>query len=267
MFQYKNQDILDYTEDFKNNLERFSKFIVLIYIPYWFKVSLSADAAVIDLDLYHKLLQYSAIDQEICTVVLQVLHRHLWYLCPDSVILWSLFGTSLCDDEKSRIASVLLTKPHPKNFEPKKVKFPILTPATKIEHLITPISWFPFTLLGLSHEWLKTPPSEWDNNSDFKEMKDFAQNVKLTNDVAERGVKLVSDYSDILTTDSEERKRLVLAVQSHRREYSKMRKKDLVRRIGENNNEKMENNSDDQNFDEGSLEGFDTEGDSEDFDE
>ena len=28
-------------------------------------------------------------------------------------------------------------------------------------------------------------------------MKDFARSVKLTNDVAERGVKLIDDYTDM----------------------------------------------------------------------
>ena len=67
-------------------------------------------------------------------------------------------------------------------------------------------------------------------------MKKFAHSVKLTNDVAERGVKLVSDYSDILTTDSDERKRLVLAVQNHRRMYKAMKKSDLMKRIDVNQN-------------------------------
>ena len=49
-------------------------------------------------------------------------------------------------------------------------------------------------------------------------------------------MKLISDYADILTTDSKERKRLVLAVQKHRRDYQQLRKKDLVRRIGDDNN-------------------------------
>ena len=56
--------------------------------------------------------------------------------------------------------------------------------------------------------------------------------MNLTNDVAERVVKLVSD---ILTTDSKEREKLILAVQKHRRDYKQIRKKDLMRRIGDDN--------------------------------
>ena len=97
------------------------------------------------------------------------------------------------------------------------------------------MSWFPFQLLGLTDSWLKLPPAQWDQDEDFLEMREFAHSVKLTNDVAERGVKLVADYSDILTTDSEERKKLVLAVQAHIRLYKHINKSDLVKRIGEKN--------------------------------
>ena len=97
------------------------------------------------------------------------------------------------------------------------------------------MSWFLFQLLGLTDFWLKLPPSQWDQDEDFLEMREFAHSVKLTIDVAERGVKLVADNADILTTDSEERKKLVLAVQAHRRLYKHMNKSDLVKRIGEKN--------------------------------
>ena len=64
-------------------------------------------------------------------------------------------------------------------------------------------------------------------------MEKFARSVKLTNDIAERGVKLISDYSDKLTKDSEERKKLVMVVQNHCQAFPDFWKKDLVK----NNNE------------------------------
>ena len=71
------------------------------------------------------------------------------------------------------------------------------------------MSWLPFDLLNFSSEWLSLPPSEWNQNADYKQMEKFARRLKVTNDTAERGVKLIDDYSNILTTDSAERKKLV----------------------------------------------------------
>ena len=64
-------------------------------------------------------------------------------------------------------------------------------------------------------------------------MRNFARSVKLVNDVAERGVKMADDYSNCLTKDSEERKKLIMVVQNHRKSYPKLRKMDLQKRIGD----------------------------------
>ena len=237
MFWFQHQNILNYSPEFKSNLLRFVKFLLLIYIPYWFKVTLSADAAVHDLNLYKQLLQYNDIDSDTSQAALCALSRHYWYLAPESIILWSLFGSELDQDQKGRMAATLLSKPKPDTWAPKKVKFPILTPGTTLVSLISSLSWFPFSLLNLSSMWLESPPSEWEQDGDYKVMRDFARTVKLVNDVAERGVKMADDYSNCLTRDSEERKKLVMVVQNHRRAYPKFRKMDLKKRFGDTESE------------------------------
>ena len=232
MFWFQDQPILGYSADFKASLLRFVKFLLLIYIPYWFKVTLSSDAAVHDLNLYKQLLQYNNIDSDSSQAVLRAQSRHYWYLAPESVLLWCLFADELDQDQKGRLAAMLLTKPRPDTWNPKKVKFPILTPTTSLVSLISPLSWFPFYLLDLSSKWLELPPAEWELDSDFVAMRKFARTVKLVNDVAERGVKLANDYCNCLTKDSEERKKLIMVVQNHRRSYPKLRKMDLEKRIG-----------------------------------
>jgi hypothetical protein len=227
MFWFKEQDILEYSEEFKAKLTRFVKWLLLIYIPYWFQVPLSSDAAVYDMQLYHSLQHYESIDAEISNTALTVQSRHLWYLAPEAVILFCLFGTELSEDERSRIAAKLLTKPRPPKWDLEKVKFPKLTAATTLLDLITEMSWFPFDLLELSAEWLLLPPTEWESDTDYVLMKTFARELLTRNDPAERGCKLLSDYSNILTTNSEERKKLVMVVQNHRKMYPKMKKETL----------------------------------------
>ena len=128
-------------------------------MPYWFKTPLSSDAAVHDLAQYKSLLQYSDIDSKISMAVLKVQSRHLWYLLHDSIILWSMFVSVLTDDEKSRLACVLLSKLCSESFPAKKVKFLMLTPNTKLQHLNTSTSRFLFILLNLGYSWLELPPA------------------------------------------------------------------------------------------------------------
>ena len=46
-------------------------------------------------------------------------------------------------------------------------------------------------------------------------MENWVQTLKVTNDVAERGVKLVSDFCKTLTTDSEDLQNLLQVVEKH----------------------------------------------------
>ena len=61
-----------------------------------------------------------------------------------------------------------------------------------------------FDILKMSRDWLALPPAKWDTNQDYIVFRDFVRTLKVTNDCAERGVKLATDYSKSLTKDSQE---------------------------------------------------------------
>ena len=46
--------------------------------------------------------------------------------------------------------------------------------------------------------------------------KEFVKHLKVTNECAERGIKLVSDYAQSLTKSDEEREDMLQVVQAHR---------------------------------------------------
>lgn len=58
-------------------------------------------------------------------------------------------------------------------------------------------------------------------------MEDFILNLKITNDTAERGVKMIQDYSKILTKDSKERQDILQVVEQHRDEIRDVKKSTL----------------------------------------
>ena len=47
----------------------------------------------------------------------------------------------------------------------------------------------------MSPDWLALSPAQWDTNPDYIEFRNFVRTVKVTNNCAERGVKLTTDYS------------------------------------------------------------------------
>ena len=59
------------------------------------------------------------------------------------------------------------------------------------------------------------PARLWDNFVDFRKFKEFAENVSVCNDVAERGVALISAYINKAQSE-EQRQALIQVVELHR---------------------------------------------------
>ena len=82
---------------------------------------------------------------------------------------------------------------------------------------ITSDSWLIFDKLGLlgPQDWLTVPASLWDNFHEYRRFKEFVENVSVCNDIAERGVSLITAF--INKTESEEQRQAMLqVVENHR---------------------------------------------------
>ena len=56
-------------------------------------------------------------------------------------------------------------------------------------------------LLKIGISWLQSGPETWSEDLGYQETAAFVTTVKETSDVAERGVKLITYYAEILTKD------------------------------------------------------------------
>ena len=65
-----------------------------------------------------------------------------------------------------------------------------ITPATKLVDLVGPGSLLLWDILGLGYGWLSVYPSEWENSVEFRGIRYYVKTVKVTNNVAERGIKV-----------------------------------------------------------------------------
>jgi hypothetical protein len=45
------------------------------------------------------------------------------------------------------------------------------------------------------------------------------KSLKVVNDIAERGVKMMSDFANVITTDKMQREHLLQAVEHHRQKF------------------------------------------------
>ena len=162
---------------------------------------MGSDASFNDLKLFKLISRFRIIDGELSDTALNVLRRHLWFLTQE-VVVFSLFSNKLSIDEKSRIAAQLLTFPVPDHIECGQPEFPDLLEKTQFVDLIGPKSWFMFKL-KVGYGWLSKSVELWKVDPDFKTVENFVQTVKTTNDTAERAVKLMTDYAQILTKNED----------------------------------------------------------------
>ena len=120
---------LDLDSETMQALRQFCRFTTTIYIPHFLASSIGCDSTVNDLQLYQKLFAYKKIDIQLAEAALVVLRRHGWYLTPE-VAVFSMFSNKLSMDEKSRVASRLLTHQAniPEDYKLEKPKFPPTAP-------------------------------------------------------------------------------------------------------------------------------------------
>ena len=219
---------LDLDSETIQALRQFCRFTTTIYIPHFLASSIGCDSTVNDLQLYQKLFAYKKIDIQLAEAALVVLRRHGWYLTPE-VAVFSMFSNKLSMDEKSRVASRLLTHQAniPEKYKLEKPKFPLIDEKTVLVDLLSSQSFKFFTVLGLDWSWMAKDPEQWEEDDDYRAAKEFVKTVKVTNDVAERGVKMAADYATILTKDDKVRAQILQSVENCRQKYPNFRKKTL----------------------------------------
>jgi len=77
-----------------------------------------------------------------------------------------------------------------------------------------------FSRFGISTSFLEQHPSMWDENVDFQNGLKIVNTFRVTNDMAERGVKLMEEYNKVLTRNEEQKQYVLQVIEDYRRKYS-----------------------------------------------
>ena len=215
-------------EETIDGLSKICSFLVLIYIPHFLSSSIGCDSAVNDISLFKKLFAYKTVDSMLANQALVVLRRHCWYLVPE-VIPFSLFSEKLTCDDKARLAARILSLKSniPQRAKLAKPKFPNIAETTELIDLVTPESVKFFSILNLDFSWLEMNPDKWEEDSNYIKACEFVRTVKVTNDVAERGVKMATDFATMLTKNDSIRAMLLQGVEKSRKMYPNFKKQTL----------------------------------------
>ncbi|KAG7178279.1 hypothetical protein Hamer_G026831 [Homarus americanus] len=216
---------LELSSDLCVKLQRMAIFVSLLYTPAWLKSPVAEDAPVNDLQLHHELLRYRAVDCEVADAVLAVASRHLWYLRPQTIVL-SLCSEKLSAAEKKEMATKLSCLEETNDYANDNL---VIQQTTRLSDLIDERSWMIFKehhVCGTA--WLMSPVEDWEKNEEFMKLKDFSRSLKVTNDVAERGIKLMQDFIGSVTKDEQQLQDVMQLVEKHRKQMSGFSKSALM---------------------------------------
>ena len=210
-------------------LERFLQFIMYVYLPWWLTAPVASDAPANDLDLINKLLRYSKVDSLMAKKVLNKFKRHLWYLTQEMVPL-SLFSSTISDEVKKQMSSKILECAKDRAGDKR-----IGTGYGKPVHPLMPdsvnedLTWFIgpgsisfFEITHVDSSFLTKLVHTWQFDPSYTEARTMVANLAVTNDAAERGVKLCADFKG--SVKSERNLQTILqTVQNERNKRPNMR--------------------------------------------
>ncbi|GBN14116.1 hypothetical protein AVEN_209191-1 [Araneus ventricosus] len=100
-----------------------------------------------------------------------------------------------------------------------------------IEDLISQKSLNLLTKLNIDISFLNISPDLWDRDDSYLKSQEIFQNLRVVNNTAERGVKLMQDFNGLLTVDEEQKQFLLQCVEDHRKQYPDCKKVTLKRKF------------------------------------
>lgn len=194
-------------------------FIINIYIKAWFTAHNPTLAPNQDLQLLKSLVQYRSIDKEISDKALSKMVNHLWYLNSEQ-IAFSFFDDTLEKNIKTRMVKQLKSNVEndEDNSEDRDIKAKLSFQEVdnlldkEVDYFVSSRTINFFKRFEINTDFLNTDPDIWCKNQHYLRAKKIVKGLRVVNDTAERGVKLIQDYNSSLTKDEEQRQYLLQVV-------------------------------------------------------
>jgi hypothetical protein len=213
-------------------LAKITVFIVKIYVRVWFSAPIPITAPNLDFGLLKDLYDYKSIDPEISDAGLQKLLNHLWYLNEENMGL-AFFDDTIPEETKEKMRLAIENTPFDDEDEgPEKrvrIKIRELKKIFKngLEQFVTTRTKYFFRIFGISLNFLSKPSSEWMYDEEFVRGKEIVSKLKVVNDAAERGVRLISEYLG-MTKDEDQQQFILHIVKDYKQQFPDAKKSTLM---------------------------------------
>ncbi|GBO01218.1 hypothetical protein AVEN_69882-1 [Araneus ventricosus] len=85
--------------------------------------------------------------------------------------------------------------------------------------------------LNIDISFLNISPDLLDRGDSYLKSQEIFKNLRVVNDTAERGVKLMQDFNGLPTIDEEQKQFLLQCVEDHKKQYPDCKKATLKRKF------------------------------------
>lgn len=225
------RDQITFKSKERTQLRDMCVFIIKMYVPAWFSCTNSIEAANNDLKFIKQGIDYSKIDQSVSKAIINKMSKHLWYLSEELIGL-AFYDPNVSINEKKKMVENLRCQQsnHMNRIIVHATPADVGKYSNKnlSDFVTTETSRF-FDRFCLSTEFMEFDPSSWETREDYLQGRSFCQGLNVVNDSAERGVKLMSDFNQILVKKEEEKQYLLQVVEQYRRKYPSSAKSVLLK--------------------------------------
>jgi hypothetical protein len=202
-----------------SNITDLALFVSLVYVRQWNEAPMGIRAPYNDVELLSTLNTYP--NQIVAKKALEAISRHLWFLSEHLVAL-AFFDDRITPETKQQMVRNLKRPPLP--HTPRRLVGTDAMQPVMFENLVTQRTQSFFDLLieegsTKANTFLNKHPTEWTDDTVFKELWNRASKLTVVNDAAERGISLIEKYNDTLTKDEEQKQFVLRLVASHRKKF------------------------------------------------
>lgn len=222
IYIFKNQFKLTKKEE--EGLIKFNTFSCLVYMKSWFTSPVAIDATFNDLELLKKLYEFKDINNNCADLAIAAMKRHLWYFTEEMVGI-SFFCEKISLEEKMNMVKNLEKPSNITNIPRLDKNMSENIQEKSISDFVTKNTNYFFTLLNINiNEITEKHPSEWNSSEEYLDAKEKVLAIKVINDCAERGVQLITQFNQLISTDEDQKQYLIQVVEKNRKEYPTAKK-------------------------------------------
>lgn len=197
-------------------LEEICNFIVFCYVEAWFTAGDSSSAPRNDLEFVSRVREFSLINSAVSRNVQEKMCSHLWYLSEELIPL-AIFDSGLPNRVRRSIADSIRYNVSKQKYGKRLLMSPEDIASTSLSKLGNQNSHKFFKILGIEPKFLDLPVKVWETNEQYQMGKSLVESLTVTNDHAERAVKLMQDYNNYITRSEENYQDLLICVSEHRK--------------------------------------------------